>query len=110
MGPIFELNEKLKEELVLKYKAKSAKTTFHKKGTLLINQPYLETEIKWDKNTLYFELGPENMKEIGELVRTTEAEVSKLGGYMTTPTVEHDKNFPMLVWAQFFTLESEKSF
>jgi hypothetical protein len=70
----------------------------------------LETEIKWDKNTLYFELGPENMKEIGELIRATEAEVLKLDGYMTTPTVEWDKNFPMLVWAQFFTPESEKSF
>lgn len=112
MGPIFELNEKLKEELVLNYQAKLAKTVFHEKGTILVEEPFLETEIIWNTDDLYYKVGAEKMKNIGKLIKDAKLEISNLGGYMTDPAIEWNKGFPVLVWAQFFKpqTENEKNF
>lgn len=109
MGPIFDLNEKLKEELVLNYGAKLARTILHEKGTFLIEEPFLETDIIWDSKELYSDIGPEKLKTVGKMIKAVKEEILKLGGYMTNPTIEWNKNFPVLVWAQFFTSENKKT-
>lgn len=98
MGPIFEANEKFKEILCLKYGAIRCKTKFHKDGTYLISEPFLESEAVWDKAPAGNELVTLAMG-CADLL----AEVSDLGGQMVTPFWEVKHKKPMLVWAQFLT-------
>jgi hypothetical protein len=48
---IFELNEKLKEDLVLNCGVWEAKSIIFKKGVIIIPEPFLETTIRWEKDT-----------------------------------------------------------
>lgn len=48
---IFELNEKLKEDLVINCGAWEAKSIIFKDGVVIIPEPFLETIVRWDKDT-----------------------------------------------------------
>ena len=48
---IFEENEKLKDDLVMNFGVWEAKSKFFKKGVAIIPEPFLETIVRWDKDT-----------------------------------------------------------
>ena len=48
---IFEENEKLKEYMVMSLSAWEAKSIFFKDGVPIIPEPFLETIVRWDKDT-----------------------------------------------------------
>ena len=108
MGPIFEINEKIKEEMVLGFFANKAKTTLHKNGSYYLSDPFLETEITWESRKDFQKISLKRAEEMGDLLRKLQADVSELGGQMTPPMFEFHKDVPLLVWAQFFTNEPEK--
>jgi len=93
--PGFKLNELLKEELVLKYEAKYAKTEFFKNGTLIVNEPFLETIVVWEKGT-DLKILSNALKE----VVTAREQINKIAE-MTLPLLETSLGRPQLVWAIF---------
>jgi hypothetical protein len=48
---IFEENEKLKEYMVTSLSAWEAKSKFFPEGVIIIPEPFLETIVRWDKDT-----------------------------------------------------------
>jgi hypothetical protein len=48
---IFEKNEKLKDEMILTYKAWEAKSKYFNQGVMIIPEPFLETVVRWDKDS-----------------------------------------------------------
>lgn len=91
----FQLNEKLKEELVLKYEAFEAKTTFYPKGASIIPHPFYESIAKWYKDA------DERMvaKGMAKIWKYQE-KINKLCE-MSDPVFETNNGYPQLVWAIF---------
>ena len=109
MGPIFQINENVKESLVLNFAAKKAKTVYHKNGSIYLSDPFLETEITWESIDDFRSLSMEEATKLGSLLRDLQFKVTDLGGQMTPPMFEYIKKSPTLVWAQFFTNGTEKN-
>jgi hypothetical protein len=108
MGPIFDANEKFKEEIVLRFFANKAKTTLHKNGSYYLSDPFLETEITWKSKKDFQKISLDLAEELGDSLRKLQADVSELGGQMTPPMFEFREGIPLLVWAQFFTSEPKE--
>lgn len=109
MGPIFDANEKIKEEMVLKFFACKAKTTLHQNGSYYLSDPFLETEVSWESREDFKKLNDELAKDLGVSLRSLQKEVAEYGGQMTPPLFEYRGGAPMLVWAQFFTNGPEEN-
>jgi hypothetical protein len=101
-SPFFEINEKLKEDLVNFFGSSKAKTVYRKAGNFLNPEPYLETEVFWTlKEFKGMDKGGDIMDEMSDLLFETKQEISKLGGQMTEPNFELHTGCPVLVWAIF---------
>jgi hypothetical protein len=109
MGPIFEANEKVKEELVTRFHVSKAKTVLHKNGSYYLSDPFLETEIYWNSLKDFKNISEEDAAELGDILRQLQTTTQELGGQMTPPMFEYKNKLPVIVWAQFFTNEPEEN-
>jgi hypothetical protein len=89
----FDINEKLKEELVLNYQAIFAKTIFLSAGNLLLPEPFYETAVLWEKNT--------DIEILQKAYKLIVKHQKKLGEQMTDPIFEYSLQKPSMVWATF---------
>ena len=104
---LFKITNIYAEKFLLEHGAVRSIIHFRKNGTLLINEPYLEVEIYWldegfaTNNTL-------DLIRIAEDCSDLILNVKDLGGHMVVPIWELKKGkLPVLVWAVFFTKETE---
>lgn len=91
----FELNEKLKEDLILDYGASYAKTEFFKNGIGLIHEPFLETIVRWDKG-----YDVEKMYEGFHFILKEARNINKVAE-MTQPVLETSLGRLQIVWGIF---------
>jgi hypothetical protein len=91
----FQLNEKLKETLVLKYDAFEAKTTFYPKGFAIIPYPFYETIIRWHKD-----VDEKIMTKAMKKILRDRKNINDLCE-MSMPTFETAYGHPQVVWAIF---------
>lgn len=89
----FEVNEKLKEELVLNHKAFFAKTVFLSAGVLLLPEPFYETTVLWKEN--------EDLEVLKKAFNTIKKYQKKLKEQMTEAIFEYNLGRPAIVWATF---------
>ena len=101
-GPIFDINERLKEDLINYFAAYKAKTIYRKTGNFLILEPYLETEIFWDSTEAFKAIDGDIADEMVDMLFDAKKEVANLGGQMTEPIFElHEGRKPVMIWALF---------
>jgi hypothetical protein len=92
---IFELNENLKDDLVLNHGAWEAKSLIFKSGVLIIPEPFLETIVRWDKDTE------------GSLIERAIAKICRFRMetqkrcYTTPPEYEVVYGHPQVIWTIF---------
>lgn len=91
----FQLNEKLKEELVLKYEAFEAKTVFHPNGFMIVPYPFYETIVRWHKD-----VDEKIMVKVMSKILRTRKTINDLCE-MSMPTFETSYGHPQIVWAIF---------
>lgn len=91
----FELNEELKEKLVLDYKAFYAKTTFFKKGVLLLPEPFYETVVLWNKDVDTYII-----EKAASLIGYYKQEIDE-NAEMTSILFEYSLGRPSLLWSIF---------
>lgn len=89
----FDINEKLKEELVLNHQAFFAKTIFLSAGNLLLPEPFYETTVLWEKNT--------DTETLQKAYKIIVKQQKKLDEQMTDPLFEYSLGRPSMVWATF---------
>lgn len=102
-SPIFDINERVKEDLVNYFAAHKAKTVFRKTGNFLITEPYLETEIFWESPKVFKSINNDIFDEMADMLHEAKIEVANLGGQMTEPIFELHSGRPIMVWAMFAT-------
>ena len=92
---IFELNEKIKEELVMDYGAWEAKSIFFKDGVKIIPEPFLETTIRWDKDI--------DSNLLGNAINKILEFRDSLGDrcFMTDVQYETSYGHPQVIWGIF---------
>lgn len=91
----FELNEKLKETLVLQFSAFEAKSQFFKNGVTLIPEPFLETIVRWEKD-----VDEETFSKALQFIVLAKLDIDKVAD-MTDPQLEISMGHPQVVWATF---------
>lgn len=89
----FDINEKLKEELVLNHYAFFAKTIFLSAGNALLPEPFYETVVLWHANT--------SMEILQEAYKLIVKHQKKLDEQMTDPIFEYSLERPSMAWATF---------
>ena len=93
----FELNEKLKEALCLKYGAFFAKTLWLPNGCIPMPEPFYETTVLWEKETEFDEI-----KKCRRTINTYRKKIDKVG-HMTEVVFEYNTGHPALVYGVFLT-------
>lgn len=91
----FQLNEKLKEALVLKYEAFEAKTIFYEKGFPIVPYPFYETIVRWHKD-----VDEKVMARVMKKILKERKIINDLCE-MSMPTFETAYGHPQIVWAIF---------
>jgi len=91
----FEANEKLKEELVLNYKATQAITTFFNEGSFFVPEPFYETIITWGND-----VDALTMKEAIKDIYKYKEEIIKTAD-MSQVLLEFNEGLPCLIWNIF---------
>lgn len=91
----FELNEKLKEKLVLHYKAKQAITTHYPYGMTFMPERFFETIVYWDKDI--------DVKSIEKAIKEVEENIPFFNKYVyfDGPIYQESSGGPTMVWALF---------
>lgn len=102
-SPIFDINERVKEDLVNYFAAHKAKTVFRKAGNFINPEPYLETEIFWESPKMFKTINNDIFDEMIDMLYEAKLEVTKLGGQMTEPMFELHSGSPVMVWAMYST-------
>jgi hypothetical protein len=92
---IFELNEKLKEDLVMNYGAWEAKSTLFNQGVVIIPEKFLETIVRWEKDA-----DEELMKKGIDKILDFKDEITKKCT-MTDIQYETSYGHPQILWALF---------
>ena len=92
---IFEENEKLKEDLVMSLSAWEAKSKYFDKGVLIIPEPFLETIVRWDKDS-----EPELISKAINKILNFKDEMDKRC-FVTDVQYETSYGHPQLVYAIF---------
>lgn len=100
--PIFQINERIKEDMVSFFGAKKAKTIYREKGSFLLDEPFLETEVFWGSSKDFKGVNGDILNEMVDMLFEASQEIKKLGGQMTQPYVEiHTGGVPVMVWGLF---------
>ena len=94
----FELNEFLKDDLVLNYAAIEAKTIFFKDGVTLMPEPFYETYVLWEQGT-----SPKEMKNAIDIFNKHREEINKGDAYISKPILEYSLGRPNLIWTTFLS-------
>lgn len=92
---IFELNEKLKDDLVMNYGAWEAKSQLFNHGVIIIPEKFLETIVRWEKDT-----DEQLIKKGINKILDFKDEISKKCT-MTDIQYETSYGHPQIVWALF---------
>jgi len=98
---LFKLNENLKEKLVTEYNCNKALTVYHKRGSFLIEESFYETEAVWRESSDFRKLTKKQGKELAELFSNLTSTVTKMGGQVTGPLFERQKESLVMVWGLF---------
>ena len=98
----FDINEKLKEELVLNHQAFLAKTIFLSAGNPLLPEPFYETVVLWQKNT--------DIEILQKAYKLIVKHQKKLDEQMTSPIFEYSLERPSMVWATFIQPLSDANY
>ena len=94
----FELNEKLKENLVLEYKAKKALTRTFLNGVPIIPEPFLETIVTWNND-----VDEITLSKALTFIMLAKIDIDKVC-HMTNPQLEILNNRPpQIIWSTFNT-------
>lgn len=91
----FELNEELKDKLVLDYGAFLAKTTLFKDGVLLLPEPFYETIVIWNKGTEAYLI-----EKAAALIGYYKHEINE-NAEMTDILFEYTLGRPSMLWSIF---------
>jgi hypothetical protein len=91
----FDLNEKLKETLVMQFSAFEAKSQIFNDGVPLIPEPFLETIVRWDKD-----VDPDLFAKALQFIVLAKLDIDKIAD-MTDPEIEISMGHPQVVWATF---------
>ena len=91
----FQLNEKLKEELVLKYEAFEVKTIFYPTGFSIVPYPFYESIARWHKD-VDEKILAKGMAKIWKY----QEKINDLCE-MSDPVFETSYGHPQIVWAIF---------
>jgi hypothetical protein len=91
----FDLNEKLKEKLVLECGAFEAKTIYFPDGVPLIPEKFLETIVRWDKD-----VDDSFLAKALQIILLHSLEIDKIAE-MTPPELEFNMSHPQIVWSIF---------
>jgi hypothetical protein len=91
----FELNEKLKEKLVLECGAFEAKSIYFPNGVPLIPEPFLETIVRWDKDA-----DDSVLAKALQVILLHTIEIDKLAE-ITPPELEFSLGHPQIIWSMF---------
>lgn len=96
---IFELNEILKDDLVLNHGAKQAKTIFFKEGVILIPEPFYENSVMWEEGT--------DTEILRKALITFFRHREKINEeyFLSEPLWEFSLKRPVLYWSAFLTKE-----
>jgi hypothetical protein len=89
----FEINEILKEELVLNHQSFFTKSVFLSSGGLLLPEPFYETKALWQKN-----VEKQTLTNAYKIIQKYQRE---LGDQMTEAIFEYSNGYPSMVWATF---------
>jgi hypothetical protein len=92
---IFDENEKLKEDFVQHYGAWEAKSIWFGNGVKIIPEPFLETTIRWEKDSDATLIE----KAIVKLCRFKENMENRC--FITPPQMETVYGHPQLIWGIF---------
>lgn len=97
----FELNELLKDDLILNHGALQAKTLFFKKGVCLMPEPFYETSVLWEEET--------SIREIKDALNTFKKHREKINEiyYVSQPVLEYSLGRPVLIWSTFLSRDPE---
>jgi len=98
MTTAFELNELLKDDLVLNNGAIEAKTIFFKEGMALMPEPFYETSVLWEQGT--------DISVIKDAFETFYAHRERANGmdcYISKPILEYSLGRPNLLWSTFLS-------
>jgi len=95
---LFELNELLKDDLVLNHGAIQAKTIFFKEGVTLMPEPFYETSVLWEKG-----ISLEDLKKAFIAFQTHREKINNTEGYVSKPIFEYSLGRPNLLWSTFLT-------
>lgn len=99
---IFNINEEIKDDILIYFNAHRSKIVYKKTGALWITEPFLETEIFWESSKSFKELTSQMIDDMSDHLYDAGVKISKLGGFMTEPLFEiHAGNIPVLVWGVF---------
>jgi len=91
----FDLNEKLKETLVLEYEAYLAYSKYFENGVPLILEPFLETTVRWEKD-----VSDSIISKSLEVINLAKKAIDEKCD-MTVPQLEYSLGHPQIVWAIF---------
>jgi beta-glucosidase/6-phospho-beta-glucosidase/beta-galactosidase len=92
----FELNEKLKETLVSEFKAKLAISRTFNNGVPIIPEPFLETNIIWDKD-----IDDKTLSKALTIIMLAKLDIDKVC-HMTNPQLEITNGRPIqIIWSIF---------
>lgn len=95
---VFEMNELLKDDLVLNHGAIEAKTIFFKNGILLMPESFYETSVLWENGTSF-----EDLKEAFNTFHQHRDKINNIEGYISKPILEYSLGRPHLLWSTFLT-------
>lgn len=88
----FEINENLKEDLVLNHKATYAITTFYKGGDFLISEPFYETVVMWHNGA-----DIKTMKNAVKTIIKYKEDILKIS-FMSEIILDFYDGIPYLIW------------
>jgi len=97
----FELNEELKERLVLECDSFFTKTKYFDEGVLMMPEPFYETIALWKPDV---SIG--TMKHALKIIKAYQKKQEEQF-FMTDPVFEYNNNHPAFVWAIFPEQEAE---
>lgn len=92
----FDINEKLKEELVLNCNSFFTKTVWLSAGVGIINEPFYETTACWNKG--------EDLNDVEralKIIKKYQKQINKTEAEMVDPLFEYNLGHPTLIWAIF---------
>ena len=91
----FNLNEKLKEDLILNYQAKRAETTHYPNGMMFIPERFFETMVYWDSK-----VEEQVIENALDVIEKSKKDLEPYC-YFDGPMVQNENKKIIIIWALF---------